>query len=275
MRIPVLLSLALLVFLAAACTDDRPPRPAPTEEALSAATIIQTAIDRNGLAGFDSTAVSFRFRDKRYRYQRLNGRYAYERWWQDTTSGERVRDVLTNEGLTRYIDGQAVELEEKKRKAYANSVNSVVYFAFMPWALADPSVVAEYTGVDTVRGHPLLHLTVGFASEDPEQHTDDYEYWFDPESYDIRYLAYSEPGHKAPRFREAYGNRSVAGFRVRDYRNYTTADKSPRYVDELAALFTADSLRLLSVIEHDDYRREAIEDRDRPMPAAWWARYGE
>lgn len=246
-------------------------QPAPTAES-----IIQTAIERNGLASFDSAAVSFRFRDKRYRYQRLNGQFAYERWWVDTLNGERVRDVLTNDGLTRYVDGQVAEITDKKRQAYANSVNSVIYFSFMPWALADPSVNAEYTGVDTIRGEPLLHLTIGFQhGGDHEHEPDDYEYWFDPESYDIRYLAYAHPSGRAPRFREAYNSREVAGFRVRDYRNYTTPDKSDLVVDQLAGRFNASELVVLSLIEHDEYRRQPIEERRRPMSSDWWKKYGD
>lgn len=271
--------LALLALFSAlfwACgsdgeADNFAPKKADEEPALTAESIIQTAIERNGLAGFDSTAVSFRFRDKRYRYQRLNGRFAYERWWTDTLSGERIRDVLTNDGLVRYVDGKEAKLTDKKRRAYANSVNSVVYFSFMPWALADPSVNAKYRGVDTIHGELLLHLTVGFQYEGGHDHEpDDYEYWFDPESYDIRYLAYAHPSGRAPRFREAYNSREVAGFRVRDYRNYTTADKSDLVVDQLADRFNAGELVVLSVIKHDDYQREGVEERRRPMPLAWW-----
>ena len=250
------LAFLVLVLICFACGGGEPT--AATDAPLTADDIIRTAIERNGLADFDSTAVSFRFRDKRYRYQRLNGRFAYERWWTDTTDGSRIRDVLTNDTLVRYVDDAPVALDPKRRRAYGNSVNSVVYFAFLPWALADPGVRATYVGPDTIRGESLHHLTVGFATHGAEDHADDYEYWFDPTTYDIRYLAYSEPGGKAPRFREAYNSRTVDGIRVRDYRNYTTADKSNLRVDGLAALYETDSLRLLSVIEHDEFRREAV-----------------
>lgn len=276
MKYHYLIVFAVFLALLLRCSTDEPAgsnAAGTTEDRLgtTAESIIQTAIERNGLAGFDSTAISFRFRDKRYRYQRLNGQFAYERWWVDSLSGARVRDVLTNDGLIRYVDGQIAEITDKKRQAYANSVNSVIYFSFMPWALADPSVNAEYTGVDTIRGEPLLHLTIGFQHGDDHNHEpDDYEYWFEPDSYEIRYLAYAHPSGRAPRFREAYNSREVAGFRVRDYRNYTTHDQSDLVVDQLANRFNAGELVVLSLIEHDQYRREPINERQRPMSSEWW-----
>ena len=242
-------------------------------DALSASQIIEEAIQKNGLENFDSTAVSFRFRDKWYRYQRLNGRFNYERWWVDSISGERVRDVLDNDSLVRYIDGVEIPLEAKKRTAYANSVNSVVYFAFMPWALGDPSVEADFTGIDTIKGEPFLHLTIGFIPQDGHDHSDSYEYWLAPKDYDIRYLAYAHPSGRAPRFREAFNSRWIEGFRVRDYRNYTVPDNKELQVNLLADKYEEEDLVLLSVIEHDHFQLENIEARRKPMALSWWSKY--
>lgn len=243
------------------------------EDPLTAKNLINKAIEKNGLQDFDSIAVAFSFRDKWYRYQRLNGEFNYERWWVDSLNGQRIRDVLGNDGLVRYVDGNEVELEAKKRDAYSNSVNSVIYFAFMPWALADPSVDARLTGIDTILGDPLLHLTINFKTQDEHDHSDDYEYWFSLEDYDIKYLAYAHPSGRAPRFREAYNSRWIEGFRVRDYRNYTTANKEDLHVELLAAHFNSQNLKLLSIIEHGDFQEEPVNDRKRPMALSWWDKY--
>ncbi|TXB62316.1 DUF6503 family protein [Phaeodactylibacter luteus] len=214
-----------------------------------AKTIIDQAVSKAGLSGFNSTAVSFRFRDKEYRYQRNAGKFRYERWWQDTVSGERIRDILTNTGLTRLINDEEVDLPDKKRKAYSNSVNSVIYFAFMPWALTDPAVIPVYEGRENIKGEVLDRVRVGFEEENGgSDNKDEFLYWFSPENRQLKYLAYSHPGGAMPRFRVAYNERTVDGFTVRDYHNFTTADKSARTIDKLSQDYQEGKLVLLSEI---------------------------
>ena len=218
--------------------------------------LIERAVQRMQLAGLDSSAVEFRFREKFFRYQRDEGRYRYERWWTDTTSGERIHDVLDNEGVQRRIDGKPIELSDKQRRAYAAGVNSVIYFAFLPWALLDDAVQARYEGRDTIRGRPLDRIAVSFAAEggggDYEDH---FVYWFSPDGSSLPYLAYSEKGNKEPRFREAYNGRLEGGVQVRDYRNYAVPQRGLAHASTMGERFEAGELVLLSLIELRDVRR--------------------
>lgn len=226
-----------------------------------AKTIIDEAVANAGLSGFNSAAVSFRFRDKEYRYQRNAGKFKYERWWQDTVSGQRIRDILTNTGLTRLIDGQEVDLPDKKRKAYSNSVNSVIYFAFMPWVLTDPAVIPVYEGQEDIKGEVLDRVRVGFEEENGgSDNKDEFLYWFSPETRQLKYLAYSHPGGAMPRFRVANNERTVDGITVRDYHNYTTADKSARTIDKLSQDYQEGKLMLLSEINLEEVRVVQVTD---------------
>lgn len=223
--------------------------------------IIEEATAAAGLENMAEAAFAFRFRDKEYRYQRTNGRYTYERWWTDSTTNQVIRDVLDNDGLVRYVDGQVAELTDKNRKAYANSVNSVIYFAFLPWALNDPAVIPTYLGRDTIRGELLDQVKIAFTKENGgDDAEDEYLYWFTPDTRQLKYLAYSEPGGKIPRFREAYNERRVDGITIRDYRNYNTPGNEPRFIRELSQAFGAGELNLLSEINLEEVRKLEIRE---------------
>ena len=56
---------------------------------------------------------------------------------------EKINDILNNSGFKRLIDGDEVELSAKDSAAYANSVNSVHYFALLPYNLKDDAVLAH------------------------------------------------------------------------------------------------------------------------------------
>lgn len=236
-----------------------------TEANRQARAIIEEAIVVAGLEEMDEAAFAFRFRDKEYRYQQTNGTYTYERWWTDSTTNEVTRDVLDNDRLVRYIDGKVADITEKKRKAYSNSVNSVIYFAFMPWVLSDPAVIPTYLGRDTIKGEVLDQIEIAFTTDNGGEDADDeYMFWFTPDTRQLKYLAYSHPGGKAPRLREANNEREVGGITVRDYHNWNTPGNKARSIKELPAGFDAGELNLLSEINLEDVRRlEVREDRQR------------
>jgi hypothetical protein len=242
---------------------DAPVRLPETEANRQARAIINEAIIADGLEGMDEAAFAFRFRDKEYRYQKTNRTYTYERWWTDSMTNVVTRDVLNNDGLVRYIDGQVVDITEKKRKAYSNSVNSVIYFAFMPWVLGDPAVIPTYLGRDTIKGEVLDQIEIAFAKDNGgEDAEDEYMYWFTPDTRQLKYLAYSHPGGKAPRLRQAHNERRVAGVLIRDYHNYNTPGNKARSIKALPAAFNAGELNLLSEINLEEMHRLKIQ-RDR------------
>ena len=237
------------------------PNSTQSAQIARAKTIIDEAVANAGLSGFNSAAVNFRFRDKEYRYQRNAGKFRYERWWQDTVSGQQIRDILTNTGLTRFIDGQEVDLPDKKRRAYGNSVNSVIYFAFMPWVLTDPAVIPVYEGQENIKGEVLDRVRVGFEEENGgSDNKDEFLYWFSAETRQLKYLAYSHPGGAMPRFRVANNERTVDGITVRDYHNYTTVDKSARTIDKLSQDYQEGKLMLLSEINLEEVQVVPIID---------------
>ena len=147
----------LLLSAAYACSSDAgrempPPQDqAPVSEAQR---IVDAAIAAHGLERVDGRRIEFDFRGRHYVSERRGGDFTYERIFTDST-GRKIRDVLTNEGFHREVDGKTVALEAKDSAAYANSVNSVLYFALLPYHLNDPPVRKEYLGEADVRGEAV------------------------------------------------------------------------------------------------------------------------
>ena len=212
--------------------------------------IIASAIAYHGGDRLNTHDIEFRFRDKTYTSKRNKGIFSYERIFRDST-GRNVRDVLNNDGLTRYIDGKVSDISEEKKAAYSNSVNSVIYFALLPYFLRDPAVNSELLGEVEIRGKNYNKIKVTFREEGGgRDHEDEYIYWFDKKTQALDYLAYNylvEGG--GARFREAYNIRNVGGIRFSDYINYKPTDTTRRDVKNFDHLFVNGELEKLSLIE--------------------------
>ena len=101
--------------------------------------IVDRAIEQSGVAKLENATASFSFRNISYQYQKADGDYSFSRTQKDS-SGSVTEDVLKNSGLKRFIDDSLIHLNDEKKDAYSASVNSVIYFAFLPQSLNDDAV---------------------------------------------------------------------------------------------------------------------------------------
>mgnify|MGYP006287800995 FL=1 len=216
------------------------------------ATLINQARTAHGSSLVDSSTIAFDFRGRHYVSQRSGGRFQYERQWTDTT-GTAYRDVLTNDGLYREINGERVPLSAKDSAAYAGSVNSVLYFALLPYYLNDPAVQTEYLGTAVINEAPYHKVKVTFRAEGGgEDYQDEYIYWFHRDRHTMDYLAYNyQVDGGGARFREAYNIRNVDGLRIDDYRNYKPVTHSME-VAVFDSLFEAGQMEQVSLIETEN-----------------------
>ena len=258
-----LLLWGFLPFLFSACTPSGEPNGmngAATSPPDSAQWIVDQAIARHGGDVIDHSRISFDFRERHYVAQRRGGLFTYERIWQDTT-GRRYRDVLTNERLYREIDGERVELTAKDSAAYANSVNSVIYFALLPYFLNDPAVRKTYLGRSSIQGQEYYKIKVTFRREGGgKDYEDEFIYWIRTGEFTLDYLAYNylTDGGGA-RFREAYNVRNIKGIRFADYVNYKP-DPDNREVAAFDSLFNAGQMEELSRIELEDIQVDVLAE---------------
>ncbi len=230
-----------LLGLAVSCTKDSP----------TAQEIVDKAIEVSGTNQLVDSKASFTFRGIQYTYSRSGGNFEYARIQIDTLDNE-VKDVLTNEGLIRYINDGETDITNERREAYTSSVNSVIYFAFLPASLNDAAVNKEYIGEVTINNKSYYKIKVTFDVEGGgEDYEDVFYYWFDTADYSIDYLAYSynEKDGKGIRFRIAYNSRSVNGVTIQDYKNHKPKVKDDLSLANIDQAYINGDLEELSLIE--------------------------
>ncbi|GCC51535.1 hypothetical protein SanaruYs_17600 [Chryseotalea sanaruensis] len=211
--------------------------------------IVDSAILAHGGKTFDKFQVDFDFRDKHYTAIRKGGEFTYIRAFTDSTG--TYRDVLNNTGFTRHRNDTLQSLTDEKRKAFTNSVNSVIYFALLPFGLNDPAVVKELVGEEEVKGKRYFVIKVSFKQEGGgADFEDEFLYWIKSENYTVDYLAYSyHTNGGGIRFREAVNPQNVGGILWQDYINYKPADEKGTSLLQLMPMFKEGKLVELSSIE--------------------------
>jgi hypothetical protein len=252
----IVLGAVLAAGLLAACGEPASESPVAAEVVSprdSAAVIIERARRVHGADVLDRADVSFSFRGTPFTVRRDGGAFEYARIVVD--SGDVVRDVLDNDGFRRTVGGRPVTLPEAEARAAEGAVNSVVYFALLPYPLADPAVQSRLVGADTLGGEPYRLVEVTFRPEGGgRDYQDRFLYWIHRDRSTVDYLAYSyDVNDGGIRFREAFNPRTVGGVRFADYRNYAPDSVEPR-LEALAQMFEADSLTLVSEIVLDSVR---------------------
>jgi hypothetical protein len=219
-----------------------------TNTAPEAQKIVDKAIEASGGEKYLHAIIDFDFRERHYRAQRDGGIFSYERIFKD---GENiVHDILSNDGFERTINGSHVTVADTMKGRYSASVNSVIYFALLPYALNDPSVIKQYLDDTEMEGKRYHKVKVTFQRQGGgEDHEDVFIYWFDANDYTIGYFAYSydEGQGEEFRFRKAYNPRKVNGILFLDYINYKP--KGTITIDDLEKLFKERQLQELSRIE--------------------------
>jgi hypothetical protein len=241
-------SFYLLVFAAFAMACDNVP--VNDNGSASKRSIIDSAIAYHGGSLYSNADIAFTFRDKKIEVSRSGNTFEYVSTFSDSL-GEHRR-VLSNLAYTETLDGNPVNLSAKDSASHAGTINSIVYFALLPYFLNDPAVETEFIGTDTLDGQSYYKLRVTFEQEGGgSDYEDVYLYWFDTEDYSMDYLAYSyEVNEGGTRFRKARNSRRINGIVFQDYTNF----KGPSDTDSLkyiGKLYSEGELEVLSQIEID------------------------
>lgn len=219
----------------------------------SAQEIVVKSIAACGGEAYSNSNISFRFRDMEYTASgSASNRILTRSFQQDSFS---IKDVRTNKDFKRYVNDSLVVLSDSLANVYANAVNSVHYFAYLPYGLNDEAVIKRYLGTVTLKGKEYHKVEVTFDQEGGGDDFDDiYVYWFNTNTYKPEYLAYefhvNGGGH---RFRKAFNERVVGGIRFVDYQNYKNpALENP--IHEIDNSYESESLDLLSEVKLEEIK---------------------
>jgi hypothetical protein len=219
--------------------------------------IIDRCIEVHGGNRYLQSDVSFDFRGMHYRALRHNGLFSYERQFEDERG--RIHDVLNNDGFTRTINNEPEMLDDEWAGRYKRSVNSVIYFALLPYALNDPAVRKEYLGMEIIADRDYHKIEVTFEQEGGGRDFEDvFVYWIHPDTYTMDYMAYeffTDGG--GIRFREAFNRQEAGGILFADYRNYQPVG-SDITVYETGRAFVEARLEMVSLIELENIRVQPL-----------------
>ena len=217
------------------------------------AKIVDDAIKAHGGKKFENAFIEFDFRGRHYTSHRKGGQFTYTREFADSTG--TIKDILSNDGFRRGINGGLAKISGERAAAFSNSVNSVLYFALLPYGLNDPAVVKSYLGETQLRQKKYHLIRVTFKQDGGgKDHDDVFLYWINTETNIVDYLAYSYlTDGGGLRFRESINPRTVNGILFHDYNNYKPAGDGVS-LDDLGTLFEQNQLELLSVINHENIK---------------------
>jgi hypothetical protein len=258
---PVLRFLPLALLLAA-CepTPPAPTAPPPPPAALvdaEAQAVVDRALAAHGAGILDDADVTFGFRGARFELSTHPGTWSIRRIVQDEGGG-RIEDELGVDGLLHRENGADVPLSPAEAAAAESAVNSVAYFALLPYKLNDPAARKRLLAPATIGGRRYDVVEVTFDERGGGADWEDrFVYWFDARRHTLDYLAYAfAVNGGGTRFREATNPRTVGGVRVQDYQNYTADSTGApfRRLDRYPDLLGTDQLRLLSTVALDSVR---------------------
>lgn len=234
----------ILLLIVVACSENN--------KEPNAQKIVDKAIEKAGGENYKHATINFEFRGRKYQSQRDGGEFSLERISRDS-SGNKVHDILTNDGFTRSINDTIVKVADSLIKPIGNSVNSVHYFAQLPFGLNAAAVNKKLLGKDSISGKEYYEIKVSFAKKGGgTDHEDEYLYWINTKDYTVDYLAYNfEENNGGIRFRKAFNSRMVKGIRFVDYENYKY-EKLSTPLNELDSLYEAGKLKRVSTIKTEN-----------------------
>jgi hypothetical protein len=250
MRYSILIILAIAVLISAFALNQKD----------RAQQVVDQAIKEHGSDLVDQAFIEFDFRRRHYISDRNHGSYTYKRIFEDKDEN-KIEDVLTNDGFSRFINGERVNLEQKRATSYSSSVNSVIYFALLPFFLNDQAVIKSYLGEEVIKGERYHKVKVTFRQEGGGKDYDDqYMYWFHKKNATMDYMAYNfHVNGGGSRFREAYNIRMINGIRFADYINYKPKEQNLN-IEGFASMFENDELEELSRIQTENIKVEIHQE---------------
>ncbi len=212
--------------------------------------ILKKSIEAHGGSKYKNAHFSFTFRKKDFTFKNDQDQFTYTST--SEKDGKKIIDILENGNLKRKVNGVEIQLTEKEKIRYSGGVNSVIYFATLPYKLQDKAVKKSYKGTTTIKGKTYEILEISFEQEGGgRDHDDVFHYWINQENHIIDYLAYNyQVNGGGVRFRSAYNSRKVGGIIFQDYVNYKADVGTP--LADLPKLYEQGKLKELSRIETEN-----------------------
>lgn len=244
-----LLMLIVIVVLSSCKTE---------EKILSAQEVIDKSILASGADKVSTAAIKFNFRNRHYTAIRNKGKFSLIRNTKNDVS--ETKDILSNNGFERYVNDEFIIIPDSMSTRYSGSINSVHYFAVLPYGLNDAAVKKKLLKETTVKGKAYYKIQVSFSEDGGGEDFDDvFVYWINKQDFKIDYLAYSfHVNGGGKRFREATNERIINGIRFVDNNNYKAKNASTK-LENLDKAFESSGLEKLSEINLKNVQVELLD----------------
>ncbi|MBL4642036.1 MAG: deoxyribose-phosphate aldolase [Flavobacteriaceae bacterium] len=231
----------------------------PEIKVLTAQEVIDTSIIASGADKISAAAIDFDFRNRHYSAVRNNGKFSLIRITKNETT--ETKDILSNTGFERFRNDAFVIVPDSMAIRYSGSVNSVHYFAVLPFGLNDAAVKKKLLKEATIKGITYYKVEVRFSEDGGGEDFDDvFVYWVNKQDFKIEYLAYSyHVNGGGKRFRKATNERIINGIRFVDYINYKATNASTK-LENLDKAFENSELKKLSEINLDNVQVKLLDD---------------
>lgn len=241
-----LISLITLVFISCASNStenmdsDEQNISKETVEPSKSQSILNEAIHAHGGDLYNSAHYSFEFRGNTYEFR--NNDHSFEYIKTETRTDTVITDILNNNGFSQLINSTTAVLSEKQIESKTGALNSVIYFATLPYKLNDKAVNTNYIGSTTINEQNYHTIEITFdQAGGGEDHDDEYYYWINKKTNKIDYFAYNySVNNGGVRFRSAYNSRVIDGVTFQDYINHSAEVGTP--LKQLPSLYEAGEL---------------------------------
>ena len=233
------------------------PGPAPVERLA----IVDRSIEHHGGDRFERSVTRLELCSKGGCFEVVaridGGLFAYD--VAGRVSSGRRRVVATNDTVRVWDvagDDRLVTGDEAQRMR--DWAMQRVYFAFLPYRLNDPSVYKADQGLESWDGRELRRVKVTFEPGSSSGASDEFVYWFDPDSALLVQFAYSfrESGGGL-RFRRMVEPRRVGGILLHEQVNLGL-DGPGQSVDRIDPAYVA-TMREVSLVELRGIEVEELE----------------
>jgi hypothetical protein len=159
---PISISLFILLFIS--CANETTNYNKTTSsiddiEVSKSQNILNQSITAHGGDLYNSAHYSFIFRRNTYEFKHIEKGYIYKKTFIKDNSTSI--DILTNGDFNRKLNGDLINLSAKESEAASEAINSVMYFATLPYKLNDKAVNTIYIDSTTIKAqnYDVIEIT--------------------------------------------------------------------------------------------------------------------
>ena len=173
---------------------------------------------------------------------------------------DSLREIrIANDRVEWMQDGRKQAFETEREQRLRDWVMARVYFPFLPYRLNDPGVYKEDLGLEQWGDRTFHKVKVTFEPGISTDASDEYMYWFDPDTGRVEQFAYSYKGDPGGlRFRRAGNHRRIGGVLFFDQENLGL-DAPGLRVDMITPEMVAERMGRISMVELSDIAVEPLD----------------